>query len=241
MDKLRNIFSHIFPDIPDTAAPDIFDAYIHLARNILDGNRATGNKRHGINKLLKILSLKIQLNLIESCLAHEGINYQKTIPFLFFPRVCSHCGKAIHTVKREDYQHPQPFNISLNPALTFPHDRNKLVSNLCNIGSAIGVPFQYDKYAHVNAATIAPINLFICGEGFHSTLSGIFDTEAMSYAQGKLDLSDTYIDIYFDGKIFRHKLCGKPLGPPCNQTSGLLYEIGRLLTEYSLDLTIDME
>lgn len=44
--------------------------------------------------------------------------------------------------------------------------------------------------------SLAPINLFIMGNGYHSTTAGIYDINAISYAQYTLYISPLYDKIF---------------------------------------------
>lgn len=236
MSRVKQFFSKISPKCSCTSHIDLLNTYVGCAENILGSHRADDNKYQGMNKLIKMLSLKMLTDLTDAALSHESCSCQETVPFLYFPSHCPHCGQSIQPIRIEDFSTPQPFNISSEPSLTFPHDRDKLINSLCNIGDSIGNPFQYISLNHIDSGIISPINLFIAGNGFHSILSGIIDKDTILYCQSKFDISDTYGDICFDGKFYRHKKCGHVLISKCSKTSGILYEIGRVLMKYNINL-----
>lgn len=73
-------------------------------------------------------------------------------------------------------------DISINPTISFPWDDMRLLKNFIKIGQANDNPFIYNESNHFSNLLVSPINLFIMGNGYHSTTAGIYDINAISYA-----------------------------------------------------------
>ncbi len=191
---------------------------------------------NAINKIIRVLSLDTQKNIIDRTLKQKQHCPDDDIFLILTPDHCSHCGSHIPVISPHEVPAPIMLDISANPAISFPWHHLRLLSSLGKIGQNIDNPFTFDKINHFGNLLISPINLFITGNGYHSTTAGIYDSKAISYAQNILDISPLYDAIYFDGVVFRHNSCNYILDSPLDKSIGIIYEIGRLLTQNHLNL-----
>lgn len=220
-----------------------YNNYISFVENILSTQFDTNNSKNeflqlcAINKVIRTLSLDIQHDVLEHL-----INEQHT-PSIFNsilganPVVCPKCGK-LHDCKLTTKKFTStliPFDIALHPAISFPWNISRLINTFATIGSTCNVPFSFDKSNHLSTL-LEPINLLMITNGYHSSASGIYDTNAIYFPTEYCDISVLYKNIYFDGISFRHKKCNAVLDYPKNKSIGIIYEIGRLLHERNLSL-----
>lgn len=195
----------------------------------------TSARMNAINKLIRILALDIQSDIISHVLNNEYSYFFK--PVLTEQELyCQKCHTSIgcsHHIYRPEK--PIPFDLSVNPVISPCWNIDRLICALGNIGPHIR-PFTFDKANHFSSILIMPINLLIIGNGFHSSASGIYDTNAIYYPKYILDISNWYKTIHFNGIAFYHSACNHSLYSPEQKEIGIIYEIGRLLIENNLNL-----
>lgn len=190
---------------------------------------------NAINKLIRILSLNIQENIISHVLNSEYSYFFESVltkPELY----CCKCNTSIscsYNIYRPE--RPISFDLSINPVISPCWNSDRLICALGNIGPHIR-PFSFDKLNHFSSILIMPINLLIIGNGFHSSTSGIYDTNAIYHPEYILDISNWYKTIHFNGIAFYHSACNRLLYSPEQKEIGIIYEIGRLLIENNLNL-----
>lgn len=192
---------------------------------------------NAINKLIRILSLDVQNSILNHVLNEEyDFNFD---PILDNNQLhCPKCFEIKHyDLKLSELINPIPFDISKHPTISLPWKIDRLIGTLGSIGDFVENPFSFDHNNHFGSILIFPINLLIIGNGFHSSTSGIYDTNAIYYPEYTLDISDWYNEIIFDGTFFRHKKCNSILESPENKSIGIIYEIGRILVNHNLSLS----
>ena len=219
-----------------------FEKHLAFSRKILSydfGNLLIPDRlacMNALNKLLRILALNIQDNIICHVLNNE-YNY-------FFEPVltrqslyCRKCHQSLNcSTSMTRPKSPIPFDLSMNPVLSSCWNIDRLICALGNISPYIGRPFSFDKANPFSSILIKPVNLLITGNGFHSTTSGIYDTKAVYFPEYVLDISNWYDVIHFDGIAFYHSECNTLLYSPEQKEIGIIYEIGRLLIDSNLNL-----
>lgn len=193
---------------------------------------------NGINKVIRILSLDAQKCIIDRTLKIKTHTPEDNIFFTITPNRCHHCGSVLPIITPVEVSPPIMTDISINSTISFPWDDMRLLKNFIKIkiGQANDNPFIYNESNHFSNLLVSPINLFITGNGYHSTTAGIYDINAISYAQYTLDISPLYDKIFFDGIAFRHISCNCILESPQDKSIGTIYEIGRLLLKHNLNL-----
>lgn len=216
-----------------------FNNYISITNDILAYDFTTSENKfrlNAINKLIRVLSLDIQNTTLNHTL--DGDRAYEFDPIIDNNQLrCPKCFEIHHYEKNlQKPDTPIPFDISNHPTLSFPWDTQRLIKALGNIGVIVDNPFLFDENNHFESTLILPINLLVLGNGFHSSTSGIYDTNAIYYPDYILDISDWYNEIIFDGTFFRHKKCNSILESPENKSIGIIYEIGRILVKHNLSL-----
>lgn len=216
--------------------------YLNLAEYIIKHNFINDphlNQQfslNGINKLIRLLTLDEEYHIFSRTLKYKQ-HFPETPPFFTLsPHYCPHCYSELSQARSIPLSNTLHIDIALNPTLSFPWNFERLANSLSTIGSNISQPFNYQESNHFNNTLIFPINLLIIGNGYHSSFSGIYDSTAILPAHHVLDISPLYCDIYFDGIAYRHTKCHHILESPLNKSAGIIYEIGRLLTEQNLNL-----
>lgn len=219
-----------------------FDNYISFSQKILSyhfGNLRIPDdlaRMNAINKLLRILSLNIQDNIICHVLNNE-YNYVFEPILTKDSLYCCKCHQSLNFLAGISRPgSPIAFDLSMNPVISPCWNIDRLICALGNISPYIGCPFSFDKMNHFSSILIKPVNLLIIGNGFHSTTSGIYDTNAIYFPECIWDISNWYDIIYFDGIAFYHSKCNALLYSPEQKEIGIIYEIGRLLLDNNLNL-----
>lgn len=216
--------------------------YMDFARHITENsstNDEFSNQQYvlnGINKLIRLLALDVQHNIFTRTLKHKHHCPENPPFFTFPPKYCPFCQSGINQAAFTSINNSMPIDISLNPAISFPWNFERLSNMMSKIGLIIDIPFTFDESNHFDNVLVLPINLLIIGNGYHSSFSGIYDSQAISYVHSTLDITSMYQDIYFDGVSFRHCKCNHVLDSPTDKSIGIIYEIGRLLTKHNLNL-----
>ena len=219
-----------------------FNNYISFSRKIISyqyGNLRISDcltRMNAINKVIRILALSIQEDIIAHVLNNE-LNYHFDSMLTASELYCYKCKTTPnHSSDISRPESPIPFNLSMNPVISSCWNNSRLLCAFGNIGYYIGRPFKFDRLNHFSSILIMPINLLIIQNGFHSTTSGVYDTNAIYYPEYTLDISNWYKDIYFNGIAFFHSSCNSKLYSPEQKEIGIIYEIGRLLVENKLNL-----
>lgn len=228
----------------------LHESYIQFAKEILSYDFSTGyatpvykkvdvshnidHQLHAINKLIRILALDIQNSLIQDVfLKQDHFRYSPVFD-------CYHAYFQKYNLKSKaiiyDLDTPYPFDISQNPTISSPHNSLRLLNALGRISSQLDNPFSFKKSNHFESILYAPINLLILSNGFHSSVAGIYDTNAIFYPAQICDISNLYQEIYFDGLFFRYLDSNTVIQCPENKSIGTIFEIGRLLYERNLSL-----
>ena len=228
----------------------LHESYIQFAKEILSYDFSTGyatpvykkvdiscnidHQLHAINKLIRILALDIQNSLIQDVfLKQEHFKYTPVFD-------CYHIYSQKYKFKSKaiiyDLKTPYPFDISQNPTISSPHKQIRLLNALGRISSQLDNPFSFQESNHFSSILYAPINLLIISNGFHSSVAGIYDTNAIFYPAQICDISNLYHEIYFDGLSFRYLDSNIEIQCPENKSIGTIFEIGRLLYERNLSL-----
>lgn len=215
--------------------------YLSFAEYIINRNFTNNpvmNKKYSlnaINKLIRLLALDAEHHIFSQILKYKY--YQEMPPFFtMIPQHCPHCNTELSHICPVPHCNALSVDIAMNPVLSFPRDFDRLADSMSTIGRTIDMPFSYRESNHFDNTIISPINLLIIGNGFHSSFSGIYDSRAVLPINYTLDISPLYSDIYFDGLYYRHTKCNHILESPSNKSTGIIYEIGRLLTENNLNL-----
>lgn len=215
--------------------------YLSFAEYIINQNFTNDlimNKKYslnGINKLIRLLALDTEHHIFSHLLKYK---YHQEMPpfFTMIPQHCPRCNTELPHICPVPLSQTLSVDIAMNPVLSFPWDFNKLANSMSTIGHTINAPFSYRESNHFDNTIISPVNLLIIGNGFHSSFSGIYDSRAVLPINYTLDISPLYSDIYFDGLYYRHTKCNHILESPPNKSTGIIYEIGRLLIENNLNL-----
>lgn len=219
-----------------------FNNYLNLSREILNNdfcNLYIPNSRHrlnALNKVIRILSLEIQNNIISHVINNEK-NYMFNPIFSTTGFFCPKCSEIKNYNTEPLRLSPSiPFNLNTNPTISACWNKGRLINALGNLGIHVNRPFTFDKVNHFGSILIIPINLLLIGNGYHSSTSGIYTENSIYYPEYLLDITSWYQEIIFDGITFRHVPCKTVLHSPEQKEIGIIYEIGRLLVENHLNL-----
>ena len=219
-----------------------FNNYISFCQKTLSyefGNISISNRHasmNALNKVIRILALNIQDGIISHVLNSE-YDYHFTPMIIDNSFSCPKCDK----INNYDLNYSSPlshipFDLGKHPAISSCWNISRLISAFGNIGQFVNRPFEFKELNHFSSVLVMPINLLIIGNGYHSSTSGIYDTNAIYYPEYILDISDWYSEIHFNGIAFFHTPCGSLLASPEYKEIGTIYEIGRLLLKNDLNL-----
>ena len=214
----------------------LHESYIQFAKEILSYDFSTGYATPVYKKVDISCNIDHQLqnSLIQDVfLKQEHFKYTPVFDcYHIYSQKYKFNSKAIIY----DLKTPYPFDISQNPTISSPHKQIRLLNALGRISSQLDNPFSFQESNHFSSILYAPINLLILSNGFHSSVAGIYDTNAIFYPAQICDISNLYHEIYFDGLSFRYLDSNIEIQCPENKSIGTIFEIGRLLYERNLSL-----
>lgn len=191
-----------------------------------------------IIKFERLLCLEIEDFLISSTLQKGFLDAPVKLFPIYQPR-CINCYKdkqyffASHPIKLKDIE-PTRVNIGVIPTLSPIWNADRLKQTLSNITVLGDNSFKFQPLNHM-AKILSPFDIVLFGNGNHSSCAGIFEPKADIFIEEIIDFSSWYEEIYFDGTCFRHK-CGKKLFYPIHNNIGIIFEIGRLIGKYNINL-----
>lgn len=227
--------------IADKQSPDLIlmYAYIRAVKDIIYSTKPSPQKIVAINKILKVLTLKIQNYIIDQVIINHSNSYTFRADF---PKQNKSCACPSCTSNYILYAKTMPLVNSITlPIVTTPiisptWNYNRLIENFSNISIALNNPYFYDKINHYDTIIYLPTGICVCQNGIHSTTTAVYDDYGSIVANGYINTEKWYSEIYFDGTAFYCKKCKSIITtPPCPEV-GILFEIGRVLIENKLSM-----
>lgn len=190
-----------------------------------------------INGLVKVLTNEVQ-SKITTDLFIEGDSY---IPPFYsgefpFTRMCKKCYTFfddIITYSNSSF----PVQLASVPIISPIWSLEKLTKTLATIGSDLNTPFKYNENNHFDLAYLKPLGLYWNGNGLHSANTGFLKGEGILYTSSIIDFSNVYDHFYFDGTFYICSNCDHIILKPEYYQLGIIFEIGRILSRNSIDLS----
>lgn len=185
--------------------------------------------------LIKGLTLGIQSDINNKCITSEdqNINYYM---FESFPMSshCTNCYRQFETIPQTSLNIPVVLKTA--PIISPIWNKGRMSRAFMFIGADVDAPFKHQENNHFALEYIKPLGFFWNGNGLHSTNTGIIKGEGTLYTSYMIDLSDRFKHFEFDGTFYIHKTCNTPVIKPIDYRFGIIFEIGRILEKYSIEL-----
>ena len=124
--------------------------------------------------------------------------------------------------------------LSVFDILINPWNGRRVISNLMNINRENKNEFSLSKNpTNIQNYLLEPLGLLVCEQGNHSQFAGARAGSKMTKITHKVDISELYEKVYFDGENFIEKEKGKVCKIPGNKEiifyTGVIFELGKFL------------
>lgn len=190
-----------------------------------------------ISNLIKFMANSVQGELLTKCLYNDR-NYKEYI------RHITH--SLLLDLPFENYQtYKVKVDISRTPIISCIWNHSRMIDSLMHIGVCTKNPFDGVTHAgNIHATLFKPLGLVIVEGGNHSVNSAIVHNEGEIIVDTVVDITPVLEKYYFNGKEYidittNIRINDKFLkndSQPFTYILGLLFEMGRVLNEYSVNL-----